>query len=105
MKFFFDEYSFTSAGAIAALVQGLVAKELWRRGLPRALAGTRARQPARARSAADAPAPAGWRRCACRRCALLHGEASLHTRLCPCLARACSIRPPAYTEIWVSACC
>ncbi len=48
MKFFFDEYSFTSAGAIAALVQGLVAKELWRRGLPRALAGAPDSLPARA---------------------------------------------------------
>ncbi len=38
MKFFFDMYSFSSAGAVAALVQGLVVKELWKRGLPRALA-------------------------------------------------------------------
>ena len=38
MKFFFDSYSFSSAGAVAALVQGLVVKELWRRGLPRPLA-------------------------------------------------------------------
>lgn len=38
MKFFFDSYSFSSAGAVAALVQGLVVKELWRRGMPRPLA-------------------------------------------------------------------
>lgn len=35
VKYFFDLYGFTSAGAIAALVQGLLAKELWKRGLPR----------------------------------------------------------------------
>ncbi|KAK9826729.1 hypothetical protein WJX81_002380 [Elliptochloris bilobata] len=38
MKFFFDSYGFSSAGAVAALVQGLVVKELWRRGIPRPLA-------------------------------------------------------------------
>ena len=39
MKYFFDRYGFTSSGAIAALVQGLLAKELWKRGLPKQLAG------------------------------------------------------------------
>ncbi len=39
MKYFFDRYGFTSSGAIAALVQGLLAKELWKRGLPKAVAG------------------------------------------------------------------
>lgn len=39
MKYFFDHYGFTSSGAIAALVQGLLAKELWKRGLPRIAAG------------------------------------------------------------------
>jgi hypothetical protein len=39
MKFFFDRYDFTSSGAVAALVQGLLAKELWKRGLPRKLSG------------------------------------------------------------------
>ena len=39
MKFFFDHYDFTSSGAIAALVQGLLAKELWKRGIPSKLAG------------------------------------------------------------------
>lgn len=39
MKFFFDHYDFTSSGAIAALVQGLLAKELWKRGIPRKLSG------------------------------------------------------------------
>ena len=37
MKFFFDHFDFTSSGAVAALVQGLLAKELWKRGLPRKL--------------------------------------------------------------------
>ena len=46
MKFFFDSYSFSSAGAVAALVQGLVVKELWRRGLPRPLARAAPRCPA-----------------------------------------------------------
>ena len=39
MKYFFDRYGFTSSGAIAALVQGLLAKELWKRGLPKQIAG------------------------------------------------------------------
>jgi len=39
MKFFFDYFDFTSSGAIAALVQGLLAKELWKRGIPRKLSG------------------------------------------------------------------
>ncbi|BDA43853.1 Sodium/hydrogen exchanger 9B2 [Coccomyxa sp. Obi] len=39
MKYFFDHYGFTSSGAIGALVQGLLAKELWKRGLPKRLAG------------------------------------------------------------------
>ncbi|CAL5227266.1 g10197 [Coccomyxa viridis] len=38
MKFFFDHFGFTSSGAIAALVQGLLAKELWKRGIPSKLA-------------------------------------------------------------------
>ena len=37
MKFFFDHFDFTSSGAVAALVQGLLAKELWKRGIPRKL--------------------------------------------------------------------
>ncbi|CAK0757076.1 hypothetical protein CVIRNUC_002510 [Coccomyxa viridis] len=37
MKFFFDHFDFTSSGAVAALVQGLLAKELWKRGIPRRL--------------------------------------------------------------------
>ena len=41
MKYFFDAYNFTSAGAIGALVQGLVAKEAWRRGWPSKLTGAR----------------------------------------------------------------
>ena len=41
MKYFFDSYGFTSSGAIAALVQGLLAKELWKRGAPKQLAGAR----------------------------------------------------------------
>ena len=39
MKFFFDHYGFTSSGAVAALVMGLLAKELWKRGIPRKLSG------------------------------------------------------------------
>ena len=39
VKFFFDHYGFTSSGAVSALVQGLLAKELWKRGLPRKLSG------------------------------------------------------------------
>ncbi len=42
MKFFFDHFDFTSSGAIAALVQGLLAKELWKRGIPSKLAGKHA---------------------------------------------------------------
>ena len=37
MKFFFDHFDFTSSGAVAALVQGVLAKELWKRGIPRKL--------------------------------------------------------------------
>ncbi|EIE25667.1 hypothetical protein COCSUDRAFT_46326 [Coccomyxa subellipsoidea C-169] len=48
MKYFFDRYGFTSSGAIAALVQGLLAKELWKRGLPKALAGESGPQMGRA---------------------------------------------------------
>ena len=39
MKYLFDHYDFTSSGAISALVQGLLAKELWKRGLPVRVAG------------------------------------------------------------------
>ena len=39
MKYLFDAYNFTSAGAIGALVQGLIAKEAWRRGWPPKLTG------------------------------------------------------------------
>lgn len=42
MKFFFDHFNFTSSGAIAALVQGLLAKEMWKRGIPSKLAGENA---------------------------------------------------------------
>ncbi|BDA47431.1 hypothetical protein COCOBI_10-2790 [Coccomyxa sp. Obi] len=38
LKYFFDHHGFTSSGAIGALVQGLLAKELWKRGLPKRLA-------------------------------------------------------------------
>ena len=39
MKYFFDHYNFTSAGAIASLVMGLLAKELWKRGKPAIVSG------------------------------------------------------------------
>ena len=42
MKFFFDHFGFTSSGAIAALVQGLLAKEMWKRGIPSNMAGENA---------------------------------------------------------------
>jgi hypothetical protein len=41
LKYLFDHYDFTSSGAISALVQGLLAKELWKRGLPKRVAGAR----------------------------------------------------------------
>lgn len=39
VKYFFDHYNFTSAGAIASLVMGLLAKELWKRGKPAIVSG------------------------------------------------------------------
>lgn len=39
VKYLYDHFEFTSSGAISALVQGLLAKELWKRGLPKLVAG------------------------------------------------------------------
>lgn len=38
MKYFFDQFNFESGGALAALMLGLVVKELWRRQWPKFLA-------------------------------------------------------------------
>lgn len=39
-KYFFDHFNFSSAGALGAIVMGLVVKELWHRRWPHILAGS-----------------------------------------------------------------